>query len=94
MERAVDWLFSHADEMEEVVVQTHDQLEPNHSTSASFKLIAFISHRGTSAHCGHYVAHVLRNDKWILYNDNKVVEVDSIDSVVGLAYMYFYQRIE
>ncbi|KAJ3016522.1 hypothetical protein HKX48_003997 [Thoreauomyces humboldtii] len=100
MERAIDWLFSHADSM--------DTTEPEPSTEgpvvataaagkdprpARYALKAFVSHKGTSTHCGHYVAHVRQTDgRWVLFNDNKVVEVPDVTTAVGEAYIYVYER--
>jgi ubiquitin carboxyl-terminal hydrolase 5/13 len=55
-------------------------------------LSGFISHKGTSAHCGHYVAHLLKGEKWVLFNDEKVVEVPDITKAIGEAYIYIYER--
>ncbi|KAL4716665.1 hypothetical protein ACJJTC_004784 [Scirpophaga incertulas] len=57
--RALDWIFSRA----------HDHgLEPSEPTPrdgpAKYKLIAFISHMGTSTMVGHYVCHVLHEGRW------------------------------
>lgn len=40
--------------------------------SGKYRLVGFISHMGTSPHSGHYVAHLLRGGRWVLYNDEKV----------------------
>ncbi|TPX64195.1 hypothetical protein SpCBS45565_g06069 [Spizellomyces sp. 'palustris'] len=95
MERAVDWLFSHADAMDADdtgTSATGTTTQPD-TRPAKYRLTAFISHKGTSAHCGHYVAHVYRDGRWVLYNDNKVVEVPDVGKAVGEAYMYFYSRV-
>ena len=91
MERAVDWLFSHPDETGEdapapTVSVVYDQ-QP-----AVYELFAFISHRGTSAHCGHYVAHIKKGSDWVLFNDNKVVKVPDVTKHTGEGYIYFYKR--
>ncbi|KAI9094317.1 hypothetical protein DFS34DRAFT_628945 [Phlyctochytrium arcticum] len=98
MERAVDWLFSHADSMDADVdtaganTNASETAQEQDTRPAKYRLKAFISHKGTSAHCGHYVAHVLRDEKWVLYNDNKVVSVPSegVEKAIDGAYMYFY----
>lgn len=51
---------------------------------------SFVSHKGTSVHCGHYVAHVRKEGKWVLFNDNRVAE--SPNPPIGEAYVYFLQR--
>ncbi|KAJ3212556.1 hypothetical protein HDU82_000495 [Entophlyctis luteolus] len=94
VERAVDWLFSHAGE--EMVVDeptSSDSATAPQSASSKYELVAFISHRGTSAHCGHYVAHVKKEGRWVLFNDNKVAEVPDILKAVGEAYIYFYKSV-
>ena len=37
-----------------------------------YKLVAFISHMGQSTMVGHYVCHILKEGKWVIFNDNKV----------------------
>ncbi len=72
---------------------------------ASFKLAAFITHQGSSMHCGHYVAH-LRFDKgegeeqeeeeeeeedcWVLYNDEKVAKARQGDASFPIELAYIY----
>ncbi|KAI9343245.1 hypothetical protein BDR26DRAFT_858775 [Obelidium mucronatum] len=96
MERAVDWLFSHAgDDMaiDEAAPASSSSSEDASSASPRYQLIGFISHRGTSAHCGHYVAHVKKGDQWVLFNDNKVAEVPDVEKAIGEAYIYFYASV-
>lgn len=33
--------------------------------SGKYRLVAFISHMGSSPHSGHYVAHVKKDDRWV-----------------------------
>lgn len=101
---AVEWLFNNPDAdglsadsiVENVGASNKDKLlaKINNKTSGKYKLFAFISHKGTSAHCGHYVAHVNHpKEGWVLFNDNKVVKVPQIESAVKDAYIYLYQQI-
>jgi ubiquitin carboxyl-terminal hydrolase 5/13 len=94
MERAVDWLFSHAgDDIEEDIDASNPQIEVvNSDAKGQYSLLGFISHRGPSAHCGHYVAYVKKNGNWVLFNDNKVVSVPDISAHLGEAYIYVYTR--
>ena len=112
----MDWLFSHPDDMGEDSTAGAS----NASTSASntvaenpggsstlpakFKLKAFISHKGTSVHSGHYVAHIrfgdslssdVVDDGWVLFNDEKVVKADreSVRELKKLAYVYVFERV-
>ena len=55
-----------------------------------YELRAFISHMGSSVHVGHYVCHILREGKWVIYNDNKVALSENPPK--GLGYLYLYKR--
>ena len=85
MDRAVDYLFSHPEEME--VVQAVEE----GPTSSMFKLHGFITHLGASTHSGHYVSHIHKPPHWIYYNDNKVASTDSPPTEKG--YLYFFIRV-
>ena len=66
---------------------------------ARYKLKAFISHKGPSVHSGHYVAHIRMgtesDERWVLFNDEKVVKADaeSVRELKKLAYLYVFERI-
>ncbi len=60
------------------------------SNPGLFKLQSFITHLGTSVHCGHYVCHVKRDGKWIYFNDAKCAQ--SEEAPVGKGYMYFFRK--
>lgn len=76
---------------------------------ATYKLKAFISHKGPSVHSGHYVAHIrgpafgqtgsgvdsMGDEDWVLFNDEKVVRADkaNVDDLVRLAYLYVFERV-
>jgi len=92
MERAVEWLFSHADEMPEEpeVLQKKESPMELDMTSPSYKLVGFLVHLGTSVHSGHYVAYLHKNDQWVLFNDRKVAQ--STNPPIGQGYMYFFTR--
>jgi len=34
-----------------------------------YRVVAFVSHMGSSAQSGHYVCHALRNGRWAVFND-------------------------
>ncbi|KFK39386.1 hypothetical protein AALP_AA3G238500 [Arabis alpina] len=48
---------------------------------------------GTSTHSGHYVAHIQKEGRWVIFNDSTYRK-----KVVGLSSMtakkYFFQRID
>ncbi len=57
-----------------------------------YRLKGFVSHVGKSTSGGHYVCHILKNGKWIWFNDEKVVVSEQIPSNLG--YLYFFERID
>jgi ubiquitin carboxyl-terminal hydrolase 5/13 len=62
--------------------------------AARYELWALVSHIGAGAHSGHYIAHVRHpaaQDKWIIFNDEKVAE--SQKPPLQLATLYFYRRV-
>ena len=99
MERAVDWIFSHPDDL-----GTEDPQEDMEASSSAensdkanltngepkYKLKAFISHMGTSHMVGHYVCHILKEGRWVIFNDAKVALSQTPPK--GLGYLYLYQR--
>ncbi|KAH3761462.1 ubiquitin carboxyl-terminal hydrolase 5 [Pelomyxa schiedti] len=106
VERAADWLFSHTDMLDSLVVPTPSATSPAAPSSSSsvhrrtnqdpavYDLFGFISHMGPSTQSGHYVAHILKKDangrKWVLFNDNKVAISEEPPKHMG--YLYFYRR--
>jgi ubiquitin carboxyl-terminal hydrolase 5/13 len=55
-----------------------------------YDLAAVVSHIGKNTEHGHYVCHIKKGDKWVLYNDDKVAE--SAAPPLQHAYMYLYKR--
>jgi Ubiquitin carboxyl-terminal hydrolase len=37
-----------------------------------YSLLGFVSHMGASTAAGHYVAHIRKDGRWVIYNDEKV----------------------
>ncbi|PIC52684.1 hypothetical protein B9Z55_002686 [Caenorhabditis nigoni] len=60
--------------------------------SEKYQLIGIITHMGSRPDSGHYVAHMLKDGKWVLFNDEKVAL--SQDSPIELAYIYLYKRVD
>jgi ubiquitin carboxyl-terminal hydrolase 5/13 len=90
MERAVDWLFSHPD-IQDLPEDTSTEMQVD-DKPAKYNLFAMISHKGTSAQCGHYVAYIKKEDGWVMFNDEKVVQVQDITAAAEDSYVYLYQR--
>ncbi|XP_037566962.2 ubiquitin carboxyl-terminal hydrolase 5-like [Dermacentor silvarum] len=55
-----------------------------------YELVAFISHMGQSTLMGHYVCHILKNGKWVIFNDNMVAVSGRPPKEFG--YLYIYRR--
>merc|ERR1739838_337672 len=100
VERALDWVFSHPEEPEETTSSAGDSNKngntstPTHHCkdgSGKYEMFAFVSHMGSSTMCGHYVCHIKKNDRWVIYNDEKVAE--SVEPPKDLGYIYFYKRL-
>ncbi|CAO3642481.1 unnamed protein product [Cunninghamella blakesleeana] len=93
-ERALDWLFSHPDDQGEDSNTNEDanseKVIGDSNPPFNYTVKSFVSHKGTSIHCGHYVAHVKKNDEWVLFNDNKVAVTPT--PPISEGYLYFLQR--
>jgi len=96
IERAIDWLSSHFEDDIELTSNqdTTDKMDEDEidNKPAKYELIGFVTHMGTSAQCGHYVIHLRHENKWYLYNDEKVVKVME-DLPTENAYMYLFKRL-
>ncbi|KAJ8942716.1 hypothetical protein NQ318_017015 [Aromia moschata] len=88
VERAMDWIFSHQDELDSTELPAVPEFRDG---EGKYKLIGFISHMGTSTMVGHYVVHLLKNDQWVIFNDNKVALSEHPPKDLG--YMYLYERL-
>nr|CAN66533.1 hypothetical protein VITISV_025191 [Vitis vinifera] len=56
-----------------------------------YRLIGLVSHIGTSTQCGHYVAHIYKDGRWVIFNDDKVGA--SINPPKDMGYLYFFERL-
>ncbi|KAG2483306.1 hypothetical protein HYH03_017809 [Edaphochlamys debaryana] len=56
-----------------------------------FELMGFISHMGSNLACGHYVAHIKKEGRWVIFNDEKVAA--SGQPPRDLGYLYLYKRV-
>ena len=93
-ERAAEWLFTHEDDGEDEPMQGEEVKEifkaGDDTRPGVYNLQSFITHLGSSVHCGHYVAHIKKDKDWVLYNDSKVAA--STDPPFGKAYAYFFTK--
>uniref|UniRef100_A0A668ASW4 Ubiquitin carboxyl-terminal hydrolase n=1 Tax=Myripristis murdjan TaxID=586833 RepID=A0A668ASW4_9TELE len=65
-------------------------LSPDRDASG-YELFAFISHMGASTMSGHYVCHIKKEGRWVIYNDHKVCLSERPPKDLG--YIYFYHRL-
>ena len=56
----------------------------------AYRLVAFVSHMGSSTQSGHYVAHIWKEGNWVLFNDSKVAISENPPKNMG--YIYIFQR--
>ena len=100
MERAVDWIFNHPDDLgNDPGDETPQSSSSNENDKANltngspkYKLVAFISHMGTSCLVGHYVCHIQKEGRWVIFNDAKVAVSQNTPKKMG--YFYLYQRVD
>uniref|UniRef100_A0A8C2CZI6 Ubiquitin carboxyl-terminal hydrolase n=1 Tax=Cyprinus carpio TaxID=7962 RepID=A0A8C2CZI6_CYPCA len=93
LERALDWIFTHPDceDESEAMSDTADTDPRVRDGPGRYELFAFISHMGSSTMSGHYVCHIKKEGRWLIYNDHKVCLSERPPKDLG--YMYFYRRL-
>ncbi|CAM9616195.1 unnamed protein product [Chrysoparadoxa australica] len=104
-ERAADWLFSHMDDLSSAVSQVREREVAGSAGStggaaaessqledgeARYSLVGFISHVGKNTGCGHYVAHIKKDNRWVIFDDRKVAKSETPPLKFG--YLYLYRR--
>eukprot|EP00180_Rhodochaete_pulchella_P002060 Plantae.Rhodophyta-Rhodochaete_pulchella.ctg3104.p2 GENE.Plantae.Rhodophyta-Rhodochaete_pulchella.ctg3104~~Plantae.Rhodophyta-Rhodochaete_pulchella.ctg3104.p2 ORF type:complete len:363 (-),score=64.39 Plantae.Rhodophyta-Rhodochaete_pulchella.ctg3104:843-1931(-) len=101
LERAADWLFSRTDNLDSAVDEVLDDTKKQENTATSshfedgpsqYELVGFASHMGSNTACGHYVAHLKKDGRWILFNDGKVAV--SQEPPLDLGYLYLFRQIK
>lgn len=98
-DRAADWLFSHMDDLDGAIAalssgNTSEQPAGNkvelEDGVGKYELMGMISHIGKNTGSGHYVAHLKKDGKWVIFNDEKVAL--SSKPPFEHAYLYLYKR--
>ncbi|KAK4750641.1 hypothetical protein SAY87_004123 [Trapa incisa] len=100
IEKATDWIFSNPDASAssdmDIVATSSSTSNPSNTNlsdgAGKYRLIGIVSHMGTSTHCGHYVAHIYKDGKWAIFNDNKVGVSENPPKDMG--YLYFFERLD
>ncbi|CDW54209.1 ubiquitin carboxyl terminal hydrolase 5 [Trichuris trichiura] len=98
LESAVQWLLSNNEQNENAaeLPATQQSVDNNRKEifsdgSGVYQLRGFISHIGPSAHSGHYVCHLLKDGRWVMFNDEKVFQSEKPPNEFG--YIYLYERL-
>jgi ubiquitin carboxyl-terminal hydrolase 5/13 len=63
---------------------------PLEDGGGEYTMIGTVSHIGKDTGSGHYVAHMKRGDKWVIFNDEKVAYCEA--PPLEHAYMYLFAR--
>lgn len=66
------------------------QATPLEDGDGKYDLVGLISHIGKNTGSGHYIAHLKKDDRWVIFNDEKVAL--SEHPPIHHAYMYLFQR--
>lgn len=101
--RAADWLFSHMDDLDNAIAALTVNSNNTASTATSppstsplldgdgkYSVVGLISHIGKNTGSGHYVCHLKKDGRWIIFNDEKVALSES--PPIQHAYLYLFQR--
>ncbi|XP_057256440.1 ubiquitin carboxyl-terminal hydrolase 13 isoform X1 [Pezoporus wallicus] len=107
LERGLEWIFSHPELEEEsepaldmmdmdnnanaIIAEAGSEGPRVKDGSGRYELFGFISHMGTSTMSGHYVCHLKKEGRWVIYNDLRVCASERPPKDLG--YIYFYHRI-
>lgn len=99
VEPAANWLFGHMEDMDSAVdavlanaAPAGDPVGKMHlDGGGKYGLVGFASHIGSNTACGHYVAHIRKEDQFVLFNDGKVAKSQS--PPVDLGFLYLYKRL-
>lgn len=104
LERAADWLVGHSNDLEAAIASVEDGSTTGNGDEGAmsedlhgfidgeprYELLGFASHLGSNTSCGHYVAHIKKEGRFVLFNDAKVAV--SQNPPTDLGYLYIYQR--
>ncbi|XAR56601.1 Ubiquitinyl hydrolase 1 [Bertholletia excelsa] len=96
IEKATDWIFNpnNVCSSSDMDVSSSNPSVADSSLpdgGGSYRLMGFVSHMGTSTQCGHYVAHIYKDGRWVIFNDEKVKVSKNPPKDMG--YVYFFERI-
>uniref|UniRef100_A0A5B7C534 Ubiquitin carboxyl-terminal hydrolase n=1 Tax=Davidia involucrata TaxID=16924 RepID=A0A5B7C534_DAVIN len=94
--KATDWIFNNpgvSDSSDMDATSSNSPIVDAALTDGGrYRLIGLVSHIGTSTHCGHYVAHIYKDERWVIFNDDKVGVSKNPPKEMG--YLYFFERLD
>lgn len=105
-DRAAEWLFSHMDDLDGAVAQCESESSASasgasgneagnrldtDSATGEYALVGFVSHVGKNTSSGHYVSHIKKDGRWVIFNDDKVAL--SEEPPLGAGYLYLFRRV-
>lgn len=99
-DRAADWLFSHMHDLDSALASLESKNIVQESNiycsledgEGKYRLVGIVSHIGKNTTSGHYVAHLKKDGKWIIFNDEKVALSEA--PPIPHAYLYLFQRMD
>ncbi|KAL3934083.1 MAG: hypothetical protein SGARI_003543, partial [Bacillariaceae sp.] len=102
-DRAADWLFSHMDDLDGAIANLQSSGQEGGASSSGpkipledgdgqYTMVGMVSHIGKNTGSGHYVAHIKKDDKWVIFNDEKVALSEK--PPIQHAYLYCFQRTD
>lgn len=83
-------LYGMHDVLMAMVLQTDAGPSKLNDGVGKYELVGIVSHMGRNTACGHYVCHLKKKGKWVIYNDEKVAISENPPR--DLAYMYLCRR--
>jgi ubiquitin carboxyl-terminal hydrolase 5/13 len=103
VQAALEWMMQHMDdpelEQEPSLEPTSGEMEEDTDLDlgpVQYTCQALACHKGSSVHAGHYIAYarkkVADEEKWVLFNDEKVVDGVAWEEAQKTAHVYFLSR--
>ncbi|CAN1775164.1 Ubiquitin carboxyl-terminal hydrolase 14 [Linum perenne] len=99
IEKATDWIFNNpgASGPSDMDTTTSSSTAATANVGLAdgggkYRLFGIVSHIGTSTQCGHYVAHIRKEGRWVIFNDTKVGV--SVNPPKDMGYLYFFERLD
>lgn len=96
--KSVEWVFNNMDDDGDMEIDetSSEVAEYGNIDCAPYKLRGVVCHKGNSVHSGHYVAFIRKEidgmNRWILYNDEKIVLAEDTEEIKKNGYIFFYSK--